>query len=426
MNIKSLIKRSVLILIFGPILGVLLLWGVHLLPTDPMRSHLYWAEESLWQDIENEVQVVGYPASLFGAFTDCLMLEHAIYHNPEHSAFSQAMHMYRAESFYDEKDPSAWWPGVSLLDYLNNVPATREVDYSRYWHGYLVVLKPLLLVTSLNALRLFNTAAQLMLLGLVLILLSRRANGKLAFTFVASVPFMYFFGMYFSLSLSICYYLTTFSMLLMLLLQKRLEKEGRFYLFFLVTGMATSYFDFLTYPLVVLGFPLIVYGYMYFKKNRKDFWKIAVLSGFWGVGYAFMWGSKWIIMDVVYREGIIQNALSTIFSRTSGVAQNRILGLIKVVRSNMSPFINWGFVLFALMLVLVLFGIFYRNKKKLNLKNIGYLPVFLTIALMPVAWFFVTENHSAEHWMFTCKILSVTVFAVLAGVVKLFEKNSEK
>jgi len=425
MNVKQLIKKSILILLCSPILGALLLWCVHLLPTEPMYDHLYWAEESIHQEIGNEVQVTGYSASLAGSFTDCLMLEHAIYHNPEHSAFSQAMHMYRAESYYDEKDPSAWWPGVSLLDYLNKAPAAREVEYSRYWHGYLVVLKPLLMVTSLNAIRLFNAGAELLLLGLTLILISRRVDEKLALAFVASIPFMYFFGMYFSLSLSICFYLTTVSLVLMLFLKEYLEKDYRYCLFFLSLGIATAYFDFLTYPLVVLGFPLIVYGYMHFRKDRWDFLQVIILSGFWGLGYVFMWGSKWVITDLMFGDGILKNAMMTIFTRTASAGENRILGLIWVVKNNMEPFMNWGYVLFGIFLLLILFCVFIHNRKNVHFKNSGYLPVFLMIALMPMVWFFFAENHSAEHWMFTCKIMSVTVFAILAGIAKMFEKKGE-
>lgn len=425
MSVKKLITKCILILLCSPLLGALLLFVVHLLPTGPMFQNLYWSETAIRQEIENEVQVEGYSASLSGSFTDCLMLEHAIYDNPAHSAFSQAMHMYRAESFYDENDPTAWWPGVSLLDYLNGVPAGREVEYSRYWHGYLVVLKPLLMITSLSSIRLFNAAAELMLLGLTLILISRRVDEKLALAFVASVPFMYFFGMYFSLSLSICFYLTTISMIVMLMLGEILEKDHRYILFFLTLGVVTAYFDFLTYPLVVLGFPLTLYGYMHFKKQKRDFLKVFAFSGCWGLGYGFMWGSKWVITDVAFGDDIIRNAVMTIFTRTASAGGNRLLGLLWVVKNNISPFMNWGYVLFGILLLLILAELLVHNRKKIHMKNIHYFPVFLLIALMPVAWFFLAENHSAEHWMFTCKIFSVSVFAVLAGIAKIFETNKK-
>lgn len=45
-----------------------------------------------------------------------------------------------------------------------------------------------------------------------------------------------------------------------------------------------------------------------------------------------------------------------------------------------------------------------------------------------------TENHSEQHWQFTCRILAGSVFAILTGAAKVFgrveddaeEKDMEK
>ena len=188
MNGKKAVKLLT-ILICGPVLGLCALLLVHLLPVDAMKEHVYWSLEMIEGEFSNEEVIPGFPATLTGNFTDCLMLEYAIYSAEDHNVLEQVLHMYRKESCYDENDEEAWWPGRSLVDYLEGTKQPREVEYPRYWHGYLFVLKPLLMLTSVNALRLINSACQLILTGIVLIMMVRTKKDSLAFSFLISLPF---------------------------------------------------------------------------------------------------------------------------------------------------------------------------------------------------------------------------------------------
>ena len=49
----------------------------------------------------------------------------------------------------------------------------------------------------------------------------------------------------------------------------------------------------------------------------------------------------------------------------------------------------------------------------------------MLVACYPFVWWFLMQNHSDEHWVLTCRIFSITVFAVLTVLAKL-EKNTEK
>lgn len=417
------ILQSIILLLACPIVGALLLFLVHLLPTGIMKEHLYHSQDIIIKENQDEVQLPGYPASFTGNFTDCLMLEHAIYRNNQHSAFSQAMHMYRMESHYDESDPSGWWPGVSLIDYINGNPQAREVEYARYWHGYLLVLKPLLLVTSLGSIRILNASLSLILLGITVILLYKRSDELLSAGFVCTMPFFYYFGMYASLSQSICFYLMLISLCILLLLkQETLEKFGVIN-YFLLVGAATAYFDFLTYPLVTLAFPLVVYGYLNWSEIKPALIDLIKYPLAWATGFGFMWASKWVITDIFYQDGIIKNALSTVLGRTSVTGGNRFSGWLMVIKDNLGPYLNWGyaFLLFFILVAMMLLCVIY--KAKLDLSKWTKSLILLIPAALPFVWYFVCENHSKEHWMFTCKILSIVIFALLAAFAKLFSHN---
>ena len=249
-----------MLIFLGTAIGFLTLMLVHFLPVEPMKEHVYWSLEMIENEFGNELAVTGYPATLTGNFTDCLMLEHAIYRSKNHSVLEQALHMYRGESCQGEEED--WQPGRSLSDYVRNIPQSREVEYARYWHGYLVVLKPLLLLTSFNTIRLFNAALQLFMAGCVVMGFCKKNASGLAAGFLLALSFLFFSSSYASLSLSICLYLMLAVLLLQLRLDVALRKGNRYGCFFLVAGMAVSYFDFLTYPLITLVFPLCVYLYL--------------------------------------------------------------------------------------------------------------------------------------------------------------------
>ena len=232
-KVKAHFLAYLVIAVMAPILGAGLLFLIHLLPTAPMAQNVYHSLELLQSEFTDEVIVDGYKASLTGVFTDCLMLEHAIYNNEEHSAFEQAMLMYRGESYDAGPEQEIWHPGESLVDYLHGVEQPREVSYSRYWHGYLVLLKPLLLLGSVNTITLFNGAAQLLCIGLVLVLLQKYGkNYVFAIGFLGAVPFLMYISIFASLSLSICFYLMIFAVLMLLLLDEKLMQKDAYGLYF--------------------------------------------------------------------------------------------------------------------------------------------------------------------------------------------------
>ena len=354
------------------------------------------------------------------------MLEHAVYAG-EHSVLDQVMHMYRAESYYDENDPAGWHPGESLADYLVGREQPREVEYSRYWHGYLVVLKPLLLLTSVNSIRLLNSAIQLILVGICLILMTRKGDSGLAVAFVCAMPFFYYVSTYASLSQSICFYVMLLAVIGMLLWDDKWIRLNLYGIYFLVVGMLTSYFDFLTYPIVTLCFPLGVYLYLHAESKRKDLKKMVGFSLEWCVGYLWMWATKWIFADVLSDCSTVKDALGTILTRTqSADGYSRSAGFVKVLRWNLEPFMNWSYAFLGMLFLIALAVSVIRNRQQICWKSISDSIPFLCVALYPIVWWFITQNHSEQHWMFTCRIFAATVFLLGAGIAKTISREKNR
>lgn len=415
---KKMLLKNLMVLGVSIVAGFMLLLLVHLLPTEKMQENVYWSKDTILAEFEEQLVIDGYEPTMTGSFTDCLMLQHAIYHSGEHSALEQAMSMYRSESCPEGGD--AWWAGQSLIDYLDGVKQPKEAQYPRYWHGYLVVLKPLLMLTSLNGLRMLGAMLLTTLVGVVLMVCGYQKKTGLGIAIVAALPFMFYGTSFMSLSLSICVYLALGAVLAVLLS----KKAESFPILFLLIGIMTAYFDFLTFPLVTLGFPLCaaVYGR---ECEAKEQWKRAAVCFMeWGIGYAVMWGGKWVLADLFTQTNTVKDAFRTMFTRAgSAQGQGRFSGFFEVLYSNLSPYLNIAFALFALGIAVCLLLFLFRRNIARTQNRLQNASVFLCIALLPFAWWFVMQNHSQEHWAYTCRNFAVVILAVILAVVELMPKR---
>ena len=75
----------------------------------------------------------------------------------------------------------------------------------------------------------------------------------------------------------------------------------------------TVYFDFLTYPLVTLVYPLGIYLYFHGGTPGKGIRGMVGNSAEWGVGYGGMWAAKWILADCLTGSASIRDAMETVF-----------------------------------------------------------------------------------------------------------------
>ena len=190
--------------------------------------------------------------------------------------------------------------------------------------------------------------------------------------------------------------------------------------FFLAAGMLTSYFDFLTYPLVTLGFPLCVYLYLNRESGKRELMHIAAYSAEWGIGYMGFWAMKWILTDILTGSSTISDGLRTILERTQTAGEaSRTAGFAEVIKMNGSVYGNRAFGLLILGIFIWLAGRSYKRRKTVCRDSIIHAGIILLVALYPFVWFFCTQNHSQEHWIFTCKIFSVTVFAGICAAGRL-------
>ena len=402
------------------IIGTLLLIGAYSLPVAKIDKHVEDSATIFKQE-------GGYPTlfswctSTLDNFTDAIMLLEAA-DSTNDSAVNRAMRAYRgAISDYIPND-------VLVAHYVNGIDYETKATYPRYWHGYHVLLKPLLSLMDYHSIRILNAIVQVTLVVLVVWLLIRRKMGGI-------IPYVLSWFMLMpvvlanSLQFSICYYIFTITTTT-LFLDKGGEKSKRTSFIFLNAGIATAFFDFLTYPIATFGVPasvlLLMRSDSTVEHRLSDLLKLFVC---WGIGYAGMWGLKWLIASLITGDNVILNAFHAFLFRTSHSYGDIHYSLFRCAKANISAFLRTPFSFLVAAFVIAMCIRIKKNKSLPFREACGHLMPYVIIALMPLLWYAFALNHSSIHAWFTNKACVVSVLAVMCGIAelgRLSEKNAKE
>lgn len=384
------------------VVGTILLMLVYSIPVQPMQNHIYSKIDKFVEEDENPFLVKGYKGSSLDNTTDASMLCEAIYQS-DAPFYEAAM---KSEKVSDVSGNTL----IALKKYLQNKKDIEITAYSRYWHGYLVFLKPLLYFFDYYQIRIINgiIAAFLFLLAMHKMYLKKMRKSMVAFTvailglFPMTIPY--------SLQFSTAYYVGIIGCLIVLYKNEEIERKKNWESFFLLIGVCTSYIDFLTYPVFTLGMPLILCIVLNKDTVYKSVLRIINNSLFWGMGYAGMWAGKWIVSTWITGENVLLNAAEAVQMRTVGDTYGEHINRIMAVLRNLYIYFNlYGFILAALVIGFIGWH-FYKNSK---VKNIKVTLPLLIVAAMPFLWYLIIANHSYIHYWFTFRALSVSIFAIM-------------
>lgn len=404
-HIKRLFIRMLCVGAGGMALGFLLLVFVYMLPTEPMQNNVRnsaneWYDEGAWP-----VMVNGYSGSILDNFTDSLMLSVATYENEE-STVTRAMKSYYAMKSVDTLSFD------SLYAYLQGESCYGE-NYARYWHGYLVVLKPLLLVFSYSDLRILNMFVLCILVAYVAGLCCKNISKGAGAVFLVMFAFLMPLTLFLCLDMANMMYVTLIAMIVLLKKQGYWQNREHAVLYFLAVGMVTSYMDFLTYPMITLGVPVVTY--MALCAGRGLPLKIKNLVGdivSWGLGYVGMWSAKWILASLLTGENIILNALRTVKKRSNMYAEDPgLTGRLNAVTDNFGVLFQGVFGWILIILMIGMLGCLVWKWKRGGRPRKGIWIIGL-VALVPLAWLFVTSEHASVHSWFTYRNLVVCIYSL--------------
>lgn len=406
-NLKIFFVINIIILI-SIFLGTFLLYLSYKIPHSNMEKNVYKSYQVFEKEGDHPAVINQLKEqSRLDNFTDALMLLNTIT-DSNISTLKQCLLVYRYGDLYA-------LPINTLKKISNHEKVTEIVSYPRYWHGYLIVLKPLVSIFNYKQIRLINGLFQMLIISFVILLFCKRKKYKLIIPYILLILVLMPPVIFKSLQYSTVWYIFNIGILFLLLFSNKINLSFKYVLYiFGILGAMTAYFDFYTYPIVTFGIPAIIYFSIFDSKNDNKIYKFFSIGFSWAYTYFTVWVSKWIIGTIFTDENVIRNALETAGGRVSNIdSAGQEFTRMSAVSRNIDLFFN-KYIVISLLIVLFIFIVI--SIKKYNLKNIRDIKSqwpLIIIGMMPFMWYYVFGNHSYIHYWMTNKGLCVTYFAIV-------------
>lgn len=239
------------------------------------------------------------------------------------------------------------------------------------------------------------------------------------------MPFVVAYSMQFA---TMFYIFSVTCIILLIWYEKLSSGDGLLFLFF-AAGIATSFFDFLTYPLISLGVPLTILMYIrHCKSAAVGLGEVVQKSIIWGAGYVGMWVGKWVLGSTVLGRSIFESAAGALELR-SFLNQDSLAAIFQMYYLNVRALAYTPVMAISLIFVGICIYRFSTTRKahgKVSHKAaFASAAPFLLICLMPFAWFFVKVNHSLVHYFLTSKDLATVAFSGMCIFPYLYEREKE-
>jgi hypothetical protein len=290
-----------------------------------------------------------------------------------------------------------------------------NMDYPRYWHGYILPLKVILHFMNYEEWRGVNFYLQLSLVICLCFLVFNRTK---KFRYVLALLTSYFLLMPVALAESLQYspvfYISFLGIGYVLIFGNRF-RVNTFAYFFLILGILTSYFDLLTFPLLTYALPLLWYVVIAEdKKLNRLFADAASASVSWVMGYSIFWLLKWLIATPILGYNVVREAFHEIFYRAGEIDSTLQYNFYAFGRFD-TIFINWhhyeNFVYGAIILGWIAYGVYisFKCEIKTNLDKSGL--IYFLIGFSGILWYSVLSNHTTIHHFFTYRIFNICISA---------------
>lgn len=300
--------------------------------------------------------------------------------------------------------------------------------YDRYWHGTVMLLRPLLAFMDMEEIYRFMAAVFVLLFLLLCALLYRRKLLWLAAVLAAlllpcGMQYMPFCAEYWP-----CWLIALLFMIY-ILIRKPGMREGSFLM--LAAGTAAAYMDFLTTETVTFGLPFLTLLLLWEQDRPEtgtaEYLLCLIRSGaLWAAGYAGALLAKWTGSSLLLGENRIDFALNKAVYWESGYTDTP--GGAEAVLENLRMVFPFRGITGSLDLLLLCLGIatalfcFVFLFRRTDAPAVC--PALLAAACIPLLRFLALPLHAEYHAFFTFRALYLTLAALAAYIAKMTDWQS--
>lgn len=423
MKIKAWLKKAIFYVVLLFIMLVIFCLAMiitYALPNERIQAHIAESKDVLTRAIGNPFFGDYIEGGQLDEFTDLIIMNTAMNKgkSEDESVFIRAFE----NSRYSEDGMNQY---DIMIKTIENDNLYNNQGYARYWHGIQTIVRPLLLFFNYEEIRYLFMIVMFMLLTGATIMIYRNLSIWHALSFMFSMLAINFFIIPMSLQYTGIFAIMLITVILVNLLYEKKKEKWLPYLFFIVGG-CTTFFDLLTAPLITLGMPLLVDILLKNKEKctiKESIIELVKLSILWGISYAVVFASKWVIASIVLQQDVITEAINQIFFRTGGSAEYPATKL-GAVWENIKYLYNTVLLLFGLLIAIIWIVMLIKKKKKItDMKTV--IPL-LIIAIYPYIWYSVVAGHSTIHAFFTFRIQAISIFGILSAMIECIDLQGIK
>ena len=449
------------VLFVSTIFGALLLTFMYSLPTDKIIYNvnnsldIYKHELNMPHWAGGTPGILNYSSihTMIDNFTDSIMLLKAMY-PVEDNSFAEKLRDLKVTCSVEDHafmamllNPSWNFVNESPIDTLIfatedplKIDSNGVLIYELYWHGYLVILKPALMFATVQDLRVLNLYIQMILIATALILIYKKLGLREMYAFLLVIATINPVTTAMNFQNSDIFYIMLLATIFILWKNEFLLRGKNYLYFFLLVGIVTTYFDFLTYPITGLGIPLCIFVMMnkefFFNASLKEiFTKLSSYIFAWGFGYGGMWIGKWAVIYVAAKAYGLKNAFNIFYGGMNKVIYRFSTTLmpaeggttfnpVEVFERNFKALMNDPFPILLGLCAIALLYMLVMHRKNFHPTR-GILLTFGVIALLPLLWYAVVKNHSYVHPFLTYRNLSVSLFSLSCFFITSLKKSEE-
>lgn len=363
-------------------------------------------------------------------YSDCVLLN-VIYHTDSNDAFRSIVRseMYHVEGRDMRED--------YRLSVMEGMPPDN--DYSRYWHGSQVLLRPLLTFTSIEGCRRILFGAVLAMNAVLAVLLVRRRAFRALGIYAFGMLSIHFWMAYFAIQYVTTQLVSSAACIAVALMwdMPMQQRKQRMTAVSIASGAIVCFVDFLTCETIAFTIPAILWLLLY-AESAQPKEGVKQLAGAvcrwgaaWAAAYAAAFALKWVLVLLVMGT----EAFETVFTRAS-IRFDRVLNVVEgegaysVRESGVGLMLarNLGCLLprdFELRVggMLALFGgvaaaaglcLYIFARKDVDLALLLALGL---VALVPFARYLLLTGHTLDHYFYSYRALIAPVMALAAMLV---------
>ena len=421
---KGIIYPISFVVIYLLLTGLIV--GVAIIPRERIKTNMLESAEYMCESPTQWLLMDWIHASQIDHYADCITLSIA-YELDESRPLQSAM----TTSFYGYQTTAM---NTMLLESVrDDLSATTE--YLRYWHGSAAAMRLLHLFWNIKTIYMFHAILMAAVSLILIILLFKNGFREEAVAYVLAMIIVSSWYVPLCLEYTYTFICMMVSAIIGFILALK-HKDQWLGLFFMITGMVTVYFDFLTTETLTLLIPLLLILRVWSRQGREEKWVYSLKFGIaWSAGYLGMWMMKWLTASIVLGKDVLPYVTGHVAERISGgvtgyyMTGNIYIDTLLLNLRNLFPYeygLSGAVLVMVFMFVVVALPVVtgrVRLREKVNLSDVL---LFAVIGLLPYVRFLVLQNHSYIHNFFTYRAQAATIMASCFIVLELVGPTQRK